>query len=61
MRMDEVNENRLWHDFCDYTCDKIEIEPLCVVELLVVFIHCHDLILNVRMHGSSNARCWHWK
>jgi len=62
MRMVQVNKNMLWHDFWDYTCDKNEIEPLCVVELLLVMlIHCHDINMDVRMFGNSNIRCLYWK
>jgi hypothetical protein len=62
IKMVQVNKNMLWHDFCDYTCDKNEIEPLCVVEwLLVVLIHYHDTNIDVRMFGSSNVSCLCWK
>jgi hypothetical protein len=58
MRMVQVNENMLWHDFCKYTCDKNEIELIHVVELLLVMlIHCHDTNVNAIMYGSSNVRC----
>jgi len=62
MRMVQVNENMLWHDFCNYTCDKNEIEPLCVEELLLVMlIHFHNTNVNTRMYGSSNVKCWYLK
>jgi len=62
MRMVQVNENMLRHDFCNYTCDKNEIELVNVVELLLVMlIHCHDTNVNARMYGSKNVRCWYWK
>jgi hypothetical protein len=57
MRMVQVNENMLWHDFCNYTCHKNGIELVYVIELLlVVLIHCHDTNMNARIYGSSNVR-----
>ena len=55
--MVQVNENMLWHDFCNYTCHKNGIELVYVIELLlVVLIHCHDTNMNARIYGSSNVR-----
>lgn len=41
---------------------KLEIGPLCVVELLwVVLMHCQVAIENVKVYCWSNARCRYWK